>query len=348
VSTRPGRLYWICQAAGWGSFLAYVLIAYLASVPTIKAWDVASIVFFNGLVCPALTHGLRGWMQAHGWMQLSAGRLWWRCASFAVVAAFTMTAAVWLGILATPHEDAMPMAGLAGIFAGFTRALAGWLTIYYVVHVRRRGDALKLELQMAARDAELRALRAQVNPHFLFNCLNSLRYLIGAHPERAQAMVTSLAELLRSSLDVDRGDLAPLSDELKVIDDYLALEQVRFEERLQIERAIDPAALAVLVPTMLVQTLVDNAIKHGIADLPAGGTVRLDARVHDGMLRLSVRNTGGLKAASHPAGHGLRNARERLRLLFGGAASLSLRESNGMTEAAVEIPAAAPLRSANR
>jgi signal transduction histidine kinase len=339
--TRPGRLYWICQAAGWGSFLAYVLIAYLASSPTWEAWDVASIVFFNGIVCPALTHALRHRIHTHGWMQLSAGRLWWRCAAVVLITAPALTGAVALGMMAT-RSNPLPIAGLAGITAGFAWALSGWLTIYYVIHVRRRRDALQLELKMAAREAEMRALRAQVNPHFLFNCLNSLRHLIGSNPDRAQAMVTNLAELLRYSLDSDRRDLTPLGAELQMVDEYLALEHIRFEERLRIERDIDPAALAVQVPPMLLQSLVDNAIKHGIAELIDGGRVRIEARVHASTLRLSVWNTGPLKSEGADAGCGLRNARERLRLLFGGAASLTLRQVNDMTEAAVVIPVQPP------
>src|SRR5262245_4498445 len=143
MTPRAGRLYWICQAAGWGSFLAYVLIVYLATSPDKSGWDIASIVFFNGVVCPALTHGLRSWMHTHGWMQLTASRLWWRCASFVIAAAFAMTAAVALGISVT-HDQPPPIQAVGGIFAGFTWALTGWLTIYYVVHVRRRGDAMKL------------------------------------------------------------------------------------------------------------------------------------------------------------------------------------------------------------
>jgi LytS/YehU family sensor histidine kinase len=199
-----------------------------------------------------------------------------------------------------------------------------------------------MELKMAADEAALRALRAQINPHFLFNCLNSLRHLIAVNPDRAQAMVTSLADMLRYSLDSDRRDLAPLSAELRIVDEYLGLERVRFEERLHVERAIDPAALPVLVPTMLLQSLVDNAIKHGIADLIDGGVVRVEATVRGAELQLSVRNTGPLKPAVNGQGQGLRNAQERLRLLYGGAASLSLRDAQGMTEALVKIPMIAP------
>jgi len=334
-----GRLYWICQAAGWGSFLAYVLIAYLATNPVYQPWDIASITFFNGVVCPVLTHRLRAWMHAHGWMQLPARQLWWRCAVFAIGSAFVLTGTVALGIIVTSSAPSpVPVQAIAGIFAGFLWALAGWLTIYYVVHVRRRRDALQVELHMAAHEAELRALRAQINPHFLFNCLNSLRHLIGVSPDRAQAMVTSLADLLRYSLDADRRDLAPLSAELRMVDEYLGLERVRFEERLRVERVVDPAALAVLVPTMLLQSLVDNAIKHGIAELVQGGVVRVEATVTNDHLTLRVRNTGALKPAPDRAGQGLQNARDRLRLLYGGAASLSLKDADGMTEALVRIP----------
>jgi len=217
--------------------------------------------------------------------------------------------------------------------------LSGWLTIYYVVHVRRRRDALQLELTVTAREAQLRALQAQINPHFLFNCLNSLRHLIGTHPDRAQAVVTNLADILRYALDSDRRDLTPLSDELEVVDRYLELERMRFEERLCVERAIDPSALGVRVPPMLLQTLVDNAIKHGISELTAGGVVRLEARTDAGRLTLKVRNTGALKTgAPTTEGYGLRNARERLRLLYGADASLTLRDLNGMTEALLQIP----------
>jgi len=247
---------------------------------------------------------------------------------------------VWAGIVLTrPGAETIPIAGLAGIFVGFTWAFVGWAAIYYVVPIRRRRDALQLELAVTAREAQLRALRAQINPHFLFNSLNSLRHLIGTHPDRAQAVVTNLADILRYALDSDRRDLAPLNEELAAVDRYLELEHVRFEERLRVERAIDPSTLAIRVPPMLLQTLVDNAIKHGISELTAGGVVRLEAHVDAGRLTLMVRNTGALRNGSTSTGYGLRNARERLRLLYGNDASLTLRDLDGTTEARVEIPA---------
>jgi two-component system, LytTR family, sensor histidine kinase AlgZ len=314
-----------------------VLGAYLLSSPIWRPWDIGSIVFFDGVVCPAISHGLRRRMNEHGWLQGSAARFCLHAVAFVLPTSILLTGAVWLGILLS-RGGQVPIAGLLGILAGFTWAFSGWITIYYVVHVRRRRDALQLELAAAAREAQLQALRAQINPHFLFNCLNSLRHLIGSHPERAQAMVTNLAGLLRYSLDSDRRDLVTLREELQIVDEYLELERVRLDERLRVERAIDPAALDARVPPMLVQSLVDNAIKHGIADRVQGGTLRIEAKAGLGGWVVTVSNTGALKAPAAGAGFGLHNARERLRLLFDGAATLTVTDAADVTTAAVRIP----------
>lgn len=340
----PSRLYWICQFAGWGGFLAYVLVAYMANASPWHAWDFVSIVFFDGVACPALTHGLRHWMYVHEWPQMPMRRLLPRLTGVVVLFSAVLSAAVALGVMLASHRP-FPLPGFLGVFFGFCWGFAGWIVIYYEVHARRRRDALQaqsrralLELTVVTRDAQLRSLRAQLNPHFLFNCLNSLRHLILANPERAAAMVTGLAELLRYSLASDRTDAVPLAEELDVVDEYLALEQVRLEERLRVERAVEPAALAARVPPMLVQTLVDNAIKHGIAEEPRGGVVRIEARVNGARLELVVINTGRLKPPAPGAGHGVRNSTERLRLLYGDAASLRLTEADGMVRASLVLP----------
>src|SRR5262245_14366314 len=275
---RPGRTYWICQAAGWGSFTAYVLGFYLYFATEHHVWDFASILFFNALLCQAITHVLRRQLYVREWLQLPLRRLFPLVIGILVVVAFVLAVAVSpRALLSSPRS--VESAGFLGVFLGFSWALIGWFVIYYAVHARRRRDALQLELAVVTRDAQLRSLRAQLNPHFLFNSLNSLRHLIIENPDRAVAMVTGLSELLRYSLASDRVDMVSLAEELQVVDEYLELERVRLEERLRIERAIDPAALRTRIPPMLIQTLVDNAIKHGIADLPRGGVIRMAARV---------------------------------------------------------------------
>ena len=341
IPPRPGRLYWVCQAAGWGSFTVYVLGGYLIGTTPDqrKLSDFFSIFFSNLVLCPLVSHLLRRELYRREWLLLPLRRLVPRIALVLVSLGLALTCwvALWVWVVARNPLDGL---SFLSIFVGFTWALIGWFVIYYAVHSRRRRDALQLELAVVSRDAQLRSLRAQLNPHFLFNCLNSLRHLIGENPDRAVAMVTGLAELLRYSLASDRTEMVSLAEELQVVDEYLELERVRLEERLRIERAIEPAALATRIPPMLIQTLVDNAIKHGIADLPRGGVVRLGARVTEAGVEIVIENTGTLKPpTSTTSGHGLRNATERLRLLYDGAASLTLGERDGMTRAVVLVPA---------
>ncbi len=177
----------------------------------------------------------------------------------------------------------------------------------------REAERNALESQVTAREAEVRALRAQLNPHFLFNSLNSINSLIGGDPEGARKMCETLADFLRRTLNLGARDAVPLSDELALVDRYLGIERVRFGERLAIDRSVDPEAAVCLVPPLLLQPLVENAIKHGVADRVEGGTVRITARRADGRLTIEVEN--GLDPEAPPRrgeGLGLDNVRRRL------------------------------------
>src|SRR5262245_753879 len=257
---RAGRLYWLCQAVGWGGCTAYVLGAYYLTTSDHRLANVASIVITDLIICPAVTHGLRHYMYVHNWMALPTRQLVPRAMAVLVALGLALTTSV-AAFLTLTDSQQVGSTGFIGMFVGITWALTGWFTIYYAVHARRRREREALELAVVARDAQLRSLRAQLNPHFLFNSLNSLRHLILSHPERAAGMVTSLADLLRYSLTSDRTEMVSLADEMQVVDDYLELERVRFEERLRIERHIEPDCLRARIPPMLIQCLVDNAIK---------------------------------------------------------------------------------------
>jgi two-component sensor histidine kinase len=321
---RASAIYWVCQAAGWGAYLTYVLGGYFIFAPTHNAADVVSIVVFCIVPPILMTHGLRAWMYVHGWSQRSEWRRKARQFGAAIVFAVTVTIAVGVVNGVAHGRVWIPTPGMWWMLLAYALAFGGWLWIYEMAHARRRREAL----ERLARDAQLRALRAQLNPHFLFNSLNSVRSLIAEDPTRAASMVTGLSELLRYSLTSDRKDIVPLADELGVIDEYVNVERVRFEERLRVEQTIDPHALQAQVPPMIVQTLVENAVKHGVSMLPQGGLVRLDVRVRDDRLEIVVRNTGRFNPAIDGGGFGLQNATERLRLLYGDRASLTVREES--------------------
>jgi LytS/YehU family sensor histidine kinase len=217
-----------------------------------------------------------------------------------------------------------------------------WSLIYFGFHFvenYKKTEVEKWKLEAAVKDAELRALKSQMNPHFIFNCLNNLRGLIVEDPERAQTVVTQLAGILRYSLQAGDTETVTLEEELQTVSDYLALEAVRLEERLKVKMDIDPASLKISVPTMLVQTLVENGIKYGVATLPRGGEISLSSQVNASTLKIQVTNSGQFNETSNGNGVGLKNSRERLKLLFGEAASVTVQNaSSDSVTAKIEIP----------
>ncbi|MFN7917720.1 MAG: histidine kinase [Vicinamibacterales bacterium] len=194
------------------------------------------------------------------------------------------------------------------------------LAVYHVVaasDAAREAEAQRLEYQVLTRDAELRALRAQLNPHFLYNSLNSISALTSTDPSGARRMCVLLGDFLRNTLKVSALDRVPLSQELTLIDAFLAIEQVRFGARLTLARSIDPAAAACRVPPLLLQPLVENAIVHGIAGLLDGGEVGVTVVRRDGRLLLRIENPRDPDVTSrHHGGVGLENVRRRLHTAF--------------------------------
>ena len=211
----------------------------------------------------------------------------------------------------------------------------------------REAERVALESRVAAREAELRALRAQLHPHFLFNSLNSINALIGGDPEGARRMCESLGEFLRRTLKLGAHDTVPLADELALVDHYLGIERVRFGDRLAVDRAVEPRAARCLVPPLLLQPLVENAIKHGVADRIEGGTVRIAARRTDDRLTIEVENGLDPEAPVRPGeGHGLENVRRRLDAFSAREARLDVRRDGQRFRVTLTLPAHEPAPAA--
>jgi hypothetical protein len=208
------------------------------------------------------------------------------------------------------------------------------------VNRRRSAEMEALRLALIAQTSQFHALRSQLNPHFLFNCLNGLRELIDEDRNRAKQVIDLLSALLRYTLRADRVETVSLREELEAVEDYLTLEKVRFEERLRTHFDIDPRSLEAKLPPMLLQTLAENGVKHGIALLPAGGDLAIVTEVLEGNLRIEVTNTGKLSDATEGSSAvGLDNTRERLRLMYGNGASLTLvADEQSKVRAEVVIP----------
>ncbi|MEI8058727.1 MAG: histidine kinase [Ferruginibacter sp.] len=220
--------------------------------------------------------------------------------------------------------------------------VALWFLIYIVYHYveKNRKDQLdRLILETTVKELELKTIKSHINPHFIFNSLNSIRALVDENPERARKAITELSNILRSSMHAEKSETVTLQKELNIVEDYLALEHMRFEERLQVEMHIDPNTLDQPVPPMMLQTLVENSIKHGISKLVGGGKVRIVAGFKENHLELSVQNTGQLSPNINGDGFGIKSTQDRLNLMYQGKATFAIRNMNdNMVESKVTMP----------
>jgi len=217
-----------------------------------------------------------------------------------------------------------------------------WNSIYFMYHYvmkSRKQQMDTLQLEALVKELELKTIKAHINPHFIFNSLNSIRALIDENPLRARTAITELSNILRSSLSIDKGETVSFNDELKIVRDYLALENMRFEDRLKIEYDVEEETLSQQVPPMMLQTLVENAIKHGISKQVKGGIVKITSDMKGNFHELSVQNTGYLNGGAKETGFGLSSTQDRLSLLYGNKAKFEIKQINpSVVEAKVMIP----------
>ena len=186
------------------------------------------------------------------------------------------------------------------------------------------------------RESELKNLRSQLNPHFLFNSLNSIRALITEEPEKAKVSITTLSNLLRQSLLLGRENTVSLERELELAKNYLELEKIRFEERLNIEWELSPDLTSFEIPPFTLQMMVENAIKHGISNLRDGGLVRVITEEIDGIIKIEVGNSGSLETGID-LGVGIENIKQRLALQYGQGAEFTLTEKEGFVHAIMKF-----------
>jgi LytS/YehU family sensor histidine kinase len=217
-----------------------------------------------------------------------------------------------------------------------------WNLIYFVYHYvgkSRKQQLDTLRLETLVKELELKTIKSHINPHFIFNSLNSIRALVVENPERAREAVTELSNILRSSMQMDKAETITFEKELDIVKDYLALENMRFEDRLKVEYKIEEDTLDQPVPPMMLQTLVENAIKHGISKQIGGGVVRIISDFKDDYHELAVQNTGQLNGYMNGEGFGLSSTTNRLSLLYGDKAQFEIKQIAPMlVEAKVLLP----------
>jgi two-component system, LytTR family, sensor histidine kinase AlgZ len=255
-------------------------------------------------------------------------------------------AVTWASLL----EQYPPFAGVSERFPRLVLVLtvSGLLlyTLAAVLHYlviafedARLAETRELELRLLAREAELKALRAQIDPHFLFNTMNSIASLTTGDPAAAREMCLTLAEFLRESLRVGGRDSIPLADELALADRYLAIERVRFGPRLRIARQVSAESAACDVPPLILQPLVENAVSRGIATLIDGGELCISAASSNGRLAIAIENPFDPTAEpARGAGVGLENVRARVAAAFAGNGTVTVDRAAGRFRVALDLP----------
>lgn len=345
--------YWLFQFAGWGLF-ALINIFFAYSFQRLDDAESRNVIFtrlgifvFLGIV---FTHLMRFIIIRLNTLQRPIEKqafhffLLTTIFSF-LTSAFYMEACNRFQLLNAQEKSFINrplLLILSGAFYFFINIFI-WNLIYFIYHYitkSRKQQLDTLRLEALVKELELKTIKSHINPHFIFNSLNSIRALVEENPERAREAVTELSNILRSSMQADKSETVTLEKELKIVKDYLALENMRFEDRLKVEYNIEDDTLDQQVPPMMLQTLVENAIKHGISKEIHGGTVRINADFKDNYLELKVQNTGQLNGKTNADGFGLSSTTNRLNLLYGDKARFDIKQVNSsMVEAKLLLPA---------
>jgi two-component system sensor histidine kinase AlgZ len=276
----------------------------------------------------------------------------WRLLATHVVAAQILSL-LWLGLgklLARALSFFPSLQGIEGRFAGRAAIVYGAGCVFYLLAVSfhyvalaqeatHEHEARAMQTSIQARDAELKALKAQINPHFLFNSLNSISALTSVDPVRARDMCVLLGDFLRLTLGLGEKAVVHFSEELELLQKYLAIEKIRFGDRLNMQENIQEESRTCMLPPLLLQPLVENAVKHGIASLPEGGNVRLSAERQNGRLAIVVENSWDPDAPPRRLGGlGLKNVQQRLEARYGKEASLRVNTQGELFQVSLSLP----------
>ena len=343
------RWFWWLQAGGW---LGYASLGYLQALAHGKSPDYWRLSFGVALAGFVVTLGVRRVLR-RAWGQ--PPRLFVPLAGACVLVATALVGLAYITLVLDWCGDSCRPASPLGYFASGTGqfyVVLSWVAFYVGIKYYRQlqqQTRQALAANAMAHQAQLKMLRYQLNPHFLFNTLNAISTLVlDRQNEQANRMVQGLGGFLRHSLDSDPMQRVTLKQELDALNLYLGIEKVRFEERLGVETHIEPGCYSALLPSMLLQPLVENAIKHAISHRVSGGRLVISAQRRDDRLWLSVADNGpgeqagtaGVRPANgQGTGTGLSNTRERLRVLYGDRQSVEVgREASGGIEVRLSLP----------
>jgi two-component system LytT family sensor kinase len=338
-------LYWICQLGGWLFFVLSQSIFYkLNNVLNFSLATSQFMLFVFGIV---LSHMYRNFIVNSKWLRINTASVIPRVIIAIVILATVHEYAQYgveslLNISGNKHRDNVVI--VANII-NLAFVYFFWSLIYFLVFFIQNYKKAEIEnLKWAAsiNEIELNKLKSQLNPHFIFNAMNSIRALVDENPVKSKDAITQLSNILRNTLQMGKNKVISFDEEMSVVMDYLALELTRYEERLKTFVKLDPQSRDFSVPPLMIQTLVENAIKHGISQLTYGGFVEITTKASSDFLYITIRNSGQLKESTEEdTGFGIKNTLQRLQLLYNGTALLNIsNESDTVVLTELQIPRA--------
>jgi two-component system LytT family sensor kinase len=327
-STR--LLYWGAQIGGWFLYGALVMLSTYVDNPknvnNILFYDIFTFVGYAIL----FSHIMRRLFFRWGWLEMKLPPLLPRIIAASLFCSISIVLATKTTSYLTKMDENEPLSFLKFFNATLSISvlLLFWNALYFTYHFfskSRKQELNNLTLEASRNEIELKNLRTQLNPHFLFNSLNSIRALIEIEPTKAKNSVTALSNLLRKSLMLGKLNLVSIEEEIEMVSNYLDLEKIRFEERLTIKWDIDESINNFQIPPFSFQMLVENAIKHGISNLIEGGEILVRTEKNKDSIIITVENTGTLKTEVD-LGTGIENTRRRLDIQYNGTAKFELFE----------------------
>ncbi len=344
-------VYWLCQMIGWGACLAISTFFYLTL--SVRKVDNFFLMITISVVLGVLTtHLMRMVIQEYKVLEKPLQT------QIILFVLLTILFAIVYSFGDVAIEKAFNLRDTGGPKISLANEIARnsinnffllfiWNLLYYAYHYIERNRTQQvntLKLQSVVKELELKTIKSHINPHFIFNALNSIRAMVDENPARARTAITELSNILRSSMQAEKLETVPLERELNIVRDYLALEKMRFEERLTIEMDIDEDTLGQPVPPMMLQTLVENAIKHGISKRINGGVVKVISGFTDNHHEIIVQNSGQLNSYINEDGFGVKSTQYRLNLLYQGKASFEIKNVDlDMVESRITMPVSAAL-----
>lgn len=336
-------LYWICQVGGWLFFILFnSLLVKLGNEFNGNVAKSLGILLVLGIV---VSHQYRNLIVRLGWLKRS---------TFQLLPRVILAAIVFAGILELFQsffewvfrmKDWSQFSTQVLLYNWFQLSFLFffWSVIYFLFHYienYKQAEIQNLKWEASINEIELNKLKSQLNPHFMFNAMNSIRALVDENPGKSKEAITQLSNILRNTLQMGKNKVIALEEEMNLVKDYLALESIRYEERLKTVFELDSKASGFNIPPLMIQTLVENGIKHGISKLTKGGTLELKTSVDQDRLMIIIRNSGvlGPDGGESESGFGIKNTIQRLHLLYGDQASFQQFQEGDTVVTKLQIP----------